>query len=103
MDAHRGAFAGGGDGFDGELLLGLDADDAGLGAHGLHRKLHAPDQLSGLFLHHDRVLVQQRLALRAVGDHRVRLGRQFDVGGKPPAARADHAGLFHFVGQSHKS
>lgn len=47
------------------------------------------------------VLVEQRFALGAVGDHRVRLAGQFDVGGKAAAAGADHAGLLDLFHQIH--
>jgi hypothetical protein len=59
--------------------------------------LDASDQLGGLLLHDDRVLVQQRLTLRAISNDRVSLCRQFDVRREASAARADHTGLFYFV------
>ncbi|MPN15295.1 hypothetical protein SDC9_162625 [bioreactor metagenome] len=44
--------------------------------------------------------MQQRLALRAVGDDQIRLGCQLDMRGKPRAAGAYHARFAHQAGNA---
>ena len=73
-----------------------------LRADGLDGELHAAHQRGGFLLHEHGVLVQQRFALRAVGDEGVGLGGELDVRGKSAAARADHAGLSDFVRKIHQ-
>ena len=103
MDADFGAPAGCGGGLDGVFFFGFDADDDVFRADGLGGQLHAFHQRGGLFLHEHGVLVEQRFAFRAVGDEGVGPGGEFDVRGKPTAARADHAGLPDFVRSIHQS
>ena len=102
MHPHGGAPAGSLDGGDCVLVLRLDAHDAGARADGLHGEPHALHDLRGLMLHHDGVLVQERLALGAVGDDRVRLGRQLDMRGKSAAARAHHPGPSDLFNKVHE-
>jgi hypothetical protein len=52
--------------------------------------------------HHGSVLVEERLALGAVCDHRVGPRRQLDMGGKTTAPGADNARRSHLFSQAHE-
>ena len=83
------------------FLLALDANDAFARTDGFHGKLHAAHEFGGAFFHDHGVLVQERFAFRAVGDHGFGLRVEFDVRRKSAAARADHAGEPNFFCQVH--
>ena len=69
-----------------------------LGAGELHHGAHAGDDLGGVVLHELGVLVDERLALGAVGDHEFNARLGLDVGGKAGAAGADYTqGTQHFT------
>ena len=103
VNANGRALAGCLAGFYSALFLALDADDAFLGADGLHDQLDARNYLCRTTLHDDRVFMQQRLAFGTVGDDDVGFTGQFDVRREAAAARADHAGLFYLFNQAHKA
>ena len=92
MDFDWGLFAGCLDGFDCVFVFCFDSDEAVFGTHGIHGKHHALDDFFGPALHDRRILVEQGLTLGTIRDDGIRLCGEFDMSGKPTAARANHAG-----------
>ena len=74
-------------------ILFLDADDPALGADQAHADGRACQHVVDVAAQHFLVLVQQGLAFGRVDQDGVGFSGQFDVGGKPRAARPDHARL----------
>ena len=91
LHAHAGSLAGGLDGGDGFLLLGLDADHAIARTGRGHAEFDAAHDFRRVVLHDRRVLVQQGFALGTVGDDDLGLRGELHMGGKSAAARADDA------------
>ena len=75
-------------------VFGLHGQVALLRARGPHGKAQAGDHLFRMAEHEMPVRLQNGLALRAVGDDKIRLGLYFNMHGKACAARADDAGRF---------
>jgi hypothetical protein len=96
MHANVRALTSSGDRLDRVLLFAFDTDDAFLRAGGRHGELHTTHEFHSMLLHDDCILVQQRLAFRAIGDDRVRLGRQFDVRRETAATGAYTPACFTF-------
>jgi hypothetical protein len=89
---------------DDVTVLLLDADHAARGAHKLHRGRQPGQHVLGVSAKHLLVLVQQRLALGRVEQHRVRLGGELDVRGKARPACPHHArgadGVYGYTGHA---
>ncbi len=101
FEADGGAVDGLTDGFDGVFLLGLDPDDAGLGADGVHGQEHAADHGGGLMFHDGGVFVEEGFAFGAVSDDGIGAGGEFDVGREAAAAGAHDPSLPHLVHEAH--
>jgi hypothetical protein len=78
----------------------LIAITASLGIDGLGGEQQAADEVGGVVLHHCGILVEQGLALRAVGNHVFGLNAKFHMGGKASAAGANNAGFTGLVDQT---
>jgi hypothetical protein len=78
-------------------VLRLDAELALTRARGVDHRTHPRQNLYGEMLHQLCVLVDQRLALGAVGDHEFHLRLRFYVGGEPGPTGADDTVLTQFL------
>ena len=80
-------------------VLGLDSELAGLGAGGRHHRVHARQNVRRKMLHELGVLMDERLALGAVGDHVLHPRLRLDICREAGPAGAHHAALAQFLAE----
>ena len=102
MNADTRSLARGFDGFDGFLLLRLDSDDAVVRSDCGHAQLDPAHDFTRHVLHDGRILMQQRLTLRAVRDDGVGFRGQLHMRGKAAASGADHTGQSDLIDERHE-